>query len=217
MTFETAASRPACRSPRAVPFFSSLVLAAACLAAGPALAQLAQGKSANAPIEITSDKLTVDQDKQIATFSGNVDGVQGDATLKADVMRVYYVQQDQAAGGAQGGNNSAASGGVAPSGNQNIKRIEADGSVVISQPDQTASGDHGIYNVPDGKVTLIGNVVITNKGNVVKGGKAVMDMNTNISTVFPDDTGKVPAKSQRVRALFQNSGSGGAKAGQGTE
>lgn len=186
-------------------------MAGAILAVAPgAQAQLAQGTQSKAPIEITSDQLTVDQDKQIATFTGNVDGVQGDATLKADVMRVYYVQQSadgQNGQESQGKSNSGTSASPA-SGNQNIRRIEADGHVIISQPDQNASGDHGIYDVPAGKVTLIGNVVITNKGNVVRGGRAVMDMNTNISTVYPADTGKTPTRNQRVRALFQNNDSG---------
>ncbi|SNB65199.1 lipopolysaccharide export system protein LptA [Arboricoccus pini] len=175
-----------------------------------AKAQLAQGTQSKAPIEITSDQLTVDQDKQIATFTGNVDGVQGDATLKADVMRVYYVQQSANGQGTQDKTNNGAATSGSASGNQNIRRIEADGNVIISQPDQNATGDHGVYEVPEAKVTLIGNVVITNKGNVVRGGRAVMDMNTNISTVYPAETGKTPTRTQRVRAVFQNDSANGA-------
>ena len=58
-----------------------------------ATAALAEGTGphdSNLPIEITADSLEVVQNQQIATFTGNVDAVQGDMVLSADRLRVYY-------------------------------------------------------------------------------------------------------------------------------
>ena len=45
------------------------------------------------PIEITADRLIVNQQHQVATFSGNVDAVQGDMSLRADEIKVFYADQ----------------------------------------------------------------------------------------------------------------------------
>ena len=95
------------------------------------------GKSeAKEPIEIQADRLEVDQEKQIAVFSGQVDAVQGDMTLRADRLRVFYTDAD--ARPANTGNQAQ---------DQSIRRIEAEGSVLLTQPGETAEGDAGVYDV----------------------------------------------------------------------
>src|SRR5690606_41608040 len=66
-----------------------------------ASAQIGLGSRQNSdqPIEIDSDTLEVQQDKQLALFRGKVDVVQGDTRLRSHGLNVYYSdrQTDQTA------------------------------------------------------------------------------------------------------------------------
>ena len=59
-----------------------------------------------------------------------------------------------------------------------MKRLEADGKVIITQPGETAEGDSGVYDLAAGKMVLIGNVVLTQGKSVVKGDRLDVDRNT---------------------------------------
>jgi lipopolysaccharide export system protein LptA len=146
----------------------------------------AGGRNKDQPIEITANELTVRQQENLAIFRGDVDAVQGDTSLKADELRVFYVSQD---------------GNVPSGGNNNIRRIEASGNVLLAQPDQSAAGDRGVYDVPNDKVTLTGNVVLSNPENVVRGNHLDYDLATGVATVSAG--GGEAGRSSRVRAVFQ--------------
>ena len=145
------------------------------------------GHDSRQPIEITSDTLTVEQNKQIATFAGNVDAIQGDMKLRADRLLVHY---------AQNGQDAAASGPE----NNSIRMIEAFGRVVITSPAESAQGSEGVYDVAGGTLQLSGNVVLTRGENVIRGNRLDMDLNSGLSTVSGGQ------KSERVRALFTPGG-----------
>lgn len=151
------------------------------------------------PIEIVSDRLTVDQNSQIATFLGNVEAVQGTMSLRADTLRVFYTQndRDQASQG-QGGQQPAGGG------DQSIRRVEAEGNVLVTTPTETAQGDSGVYDPATRKVVLLGNVVLTRGQNVVRGTRLDSDLATGISVVTgaPAATAAAGKHDQRVRALF---------------
>jgi lipopolysaccharide export system protein LptA len=181
-----------------------LFAASALLGAYPASAQdspLAdQDKSK--PIEITADTLTVQQAKQLATFTGNVEAVQGDMTLKADILRVYYIQAEADKATGDAAKAAAPARNAPPAGDQgSIKRIEAEGNVFLSSPTDTAQGDTGVYDPIARKVTLDGNVILTRDDNVVKGASLDMDLDTGVSIVKAGPTAP-GQKVQRVRALF---------------
>ncbi|HWL70538.1 MAG TPA: lipopolysaccharide transport periplasmic protein LptA [Geminicoccus sp.] len=174
-----------------------------CLPAAIAAAQESNGLAGHdsrQPIEITSDTLTVEQPKQLATFAGNVDAVQGDMKLRADRLLVHYARNDQAGSGGAG--SGSGTGGAAPADNS-IRMIEAFGKVVITSPAESAQGDAGVYDVVAGTMQLTGDVVLTRGENVIRGNRLDMDLNTGLSTV---SGGK---RSERVRAVFtpENGGS----------
>jgi lipopolysaccharide export system protein LptA len=148
-----------------------LLVLSALIAAGAAPAQQPQKlpASRDRPIEISAESLDVQQDKQVATFTGNVVAVQGDMRLKAPQLRVYY-RQGGKAGDAPRGSPAAGAG--------NITRIEATGRVFLSAPSQTAEGDQGVYDAERNTITLNGNVVITQDRNVLRGARAVVDLGT---------------------------------------
>ena len=136
-----------------------------------------QGFSQNSdqPIKITSTSLEVRDKDHYATFIGNVHVVQGDTTLRCKTLVVFY---DQPAGA-----GTTAKAGQSGSSNQQIKRLEAKGGVVIVQKDQTATGDNGTFDMKTNTAILTGNVVVTQGDSVVQGNRLVVDMATGISRV----------------------------------
>jgi len=136
-----------------------------------------QGFSENRgqPIAIEAARLEVRDKSKVATFSGNVKVVQGDTTLRCKSLVVFY--EDQATPGAA----KAASPG--PGGSQQISRLEARGSVVVTQKDQTATGELGLFDMRTNTVTLSGGVVVSQGQNVVQGDKLVVDLTTGVSRV----------------------------------
>jgi lipopolysaccharide export system protein LptA len=164
------------------------------MAAALALASLstaaAQGlrHDSSLPIEITADELEVKQQEQLATFTGNVDAVQGELVLSADRLRVYYYGEDE----------------EAPAGaSSSIRRIEADGNVFVSSPQETAQGAAGVYDVAGNQLSLEGSVVLTQDDNVIRGDRLEVDLVSGRSRVLaavPSAAGGEPP--QRVRAIF---------------
>jgi lipopolysaccharide export system protein LptA len=172
----------------------------ALLAGGPLAAQSLRHDS-SLPIEITADRLEVLQQQQLATFSGNVDAVQGDLVLSADQLRVYYDQADAPAGAGAGGGRS-------------IRRIEAVGNVFVTSPRETAAGEFGTYEVATSLITLEGQVVLTQDDNVIRGQRLEVDLASGRSQVFaavPSAQGGGPG--ERVRAIFTPQGERPAPAG----
>ena len=64
-----------------------------------------------------------------------------------------------------------------------ISRLEAKGGVIVTQPEQTATGDTGLFDMKSNTITLLGNVVVSQGGNVVRGDRLVVDMTTGVSKV----------------------------------
>src|SRR3712207_4192689 len=175
--------------------FLAFLLLAGSSAAQQQPQQQRQSGQGNEPVEIISDSLLVEQEKQLATFTGNVDAVQGEMRLRADKLLVYYQEDDeQQDAEAQAG------------GDQAIRRIEALGNVFVTRPGETAKGDRGTYQPGTGEVTLEGNVVLTRGQNVIRGARLVSNRRTGQSTVHAAQPGAAGKPDQRVRALFMPEG-----------
>lgn len=143
------------------------------------------------PIEIQADRLEVDQERQLAIFSGNVDAVQGELSLRADRLRVFYTDEGERQAAANVGGND-----------QGIRRIEAEGSVLLTQPGETAEGDAGVYDPIAGTLVLRGNVVLTRGQNVIRGARLDSNLESGVSVVT------AAGGDRRVRALFVPDGNG---------
>ena len=144
-------------------------------------AQVGGGYDTSLPIEITADRLEVQQEEQIAVFTGNVDAVQGKLNLRADKLVVYYR--------ANAKNSNA------------IRLIEAYGSVFLSSPTEMAQGAKGVYNLDTDTIELTGEVVLTRGENVIRGDRLEMDLATGKSRVSGVSAGTSQG-SGRVKAIF---------------
>ena len=141
---------------------------------GPPNAVQGFSKNRDKPVQIEAATLEVRDKDRVATFSGNVHVVQGDTTMRCKVLVVHYDNKTP------GGMTSATPG---PGGQQQISRLEAKGGVVVTQADQTATGDTGNFDMRTNTITLLGNVVVSQGGNVVRGERLVVDMTTGVSKV----------------------------------
>lgn len=163
-----------------------------------------QGFSQNRdqPIKIESATLEMRDKKKEATFAGNVKVVQGDTTMLSQTLLVFYDGNETPAGTPKAGAKAApAKGQPAPGpGNSSIRRLEAKGNVIVTQRDQVVTGETAIYDTKTNFVTMLGGVVLTQGPNVLRGDRLLVDMTTGVSRV-ESDTGK-------VQGLFQSSGQG---------
>lgn len=176
---------------------------------GPAAPQEQKEQNQDQPIQIESATLEVRDKSKMATFSGDVQVVQGDTTIKCDTLVVFYGAGGPGAGApastithsAPGAaRNAAQQGPAVPQGAQDIRRIEARGSVTVISKDQNASGDLGVYDVKKKTITLTGNVVVTQGKNVLHGDRVTVDTTTGNAHI--ESTVNSP---NRVRALIQPS------------
>ena len=173
-----------------------------------------QFENKDAPVQIEAATLEVHDKSKTATFSGNVQVVQGDTTMRCRSLVVFYGQE---VGIGEAGGGEAATGTTAKStlggtkGAQNIRRIEARGGVTVLTKDQSASGDLGIYDLKTKTITLSGNVVVSQGQNVIHGERVVVDTETGNARVESGSAaGANAANWGRVRALIQpGKGQGG--------
>ncbi len=158
------------------------------MAAGTARAQIGKGYDTSLPIEITADTLEVQQEEQLAIFTGNVNAVQGELNLRADRLIVYYRA------------NAAESNA--------IRMIEAYGNVFLSSPTEMAQGAKGVYNLDTDTVELTGGVQLTRGDSVIRGDRLEMDLATGRSRVssYAAGTQQNGQGSGRVKALFVPAG-----------
>jgi lipopolysaccharide export system protein LptA len=169
-------------------------------ASAPMPGLLQGGENQDQPVQIEAATLEVRDKAKMATFSGNVQVVQGDTTMKCKTLVVFYGPEAGAASAKPVATTTATTPGM-PSGAQNIRRIEARGGVTVVTKDQNASGDLGVYDLKSKTITLSGNVVVSQGPNVMHGDRVVVDMVTGNARVESGEPGG-NAHQGRVRALI---------------
>lgn len=195
---------------------AALAVGVALVATGAAVAQSTmqgvpnamQGFSQNRdqPIQIEAASLEMRDKKKEATFSGNVKVIQGDTTMTSKTLVVFY---DSGGGDKPATPQPAPAKGAkaapmqsatpGPGGSSSIKRLEARGNVVVTQKDQVVTGETAVFDTKTNLITMLGGVVLTQCKNVLRGDRLAVDMTTGVSRVESD--------SGRVQALLPQGGS----------
>jgi lipopolysaccharide export system protein LptA len=172
------------------------------------------GDNSKKPIDIESDRLEVDDKRHLAIFIGNVSATQGDYNLRSRQLEVTYENasqassQDQApAKGAKPAKQPAKpadpNAAADPLTSGQIKFIHATGGkvlIICKKDEQEATGDEAFYDVKGQKITMTGDeVILTQKKNIVKGKKLLIDLASGRATVDTDG---------RVRAVFEQQAAG---------
>ena len=141
----------------------------ACAGLGPALAQSSalKGHNSNAPVDVTADRIEVQDRADRAIFAGNVHATQAELSLETPRLTVAY------SGSAGGGANN----------NVQIHRLDAADGVVVKSPSETARGDFGVYDLDRKLITLIGNVQLNRENNQINGSRLVIDLDSGRAVV----------------------------------
>lgn len=132
--------------------------------AGPALAQETPAEDPFAdvaadrtqPISVSADQGTANFETETAVYSGNVVVTQGDLRLRAETLTIK-----------------------APKGA--IATIEADGGIVLTSKSGDATASRATYDVPARRVTLSGNVVLTQGENVLRGNLLTVNLDSGVA------------------------------------
>ena len=195
--------------------FATATFALALIAAGGACAQGAmtgvpnamQGFSQNRdqPIQIEAASLEMRDKKKEATFAGNVKVVQGDTTMTSKTLVVFYNSNSAPATPPPANPKAAKSAPIqsatpGPGGSSSIRRLEAKGTVVVTQKDQVVTGETAIFDTKANLITMAGGVVLTQCKNVLRGDRLLVDMTTGVSRVESD--------SGKVQGIFEQGSSG---------
>ncbi len=120
-----------------------------------------KGHNSDAPIDVTADRIEVQDRADRAIFAGNVHVRQDDLTLDTQRLTVAYTS----------------SGGV------QIQRLDASGGVVVKSPSETARGDFGIYDLDRKLITLVGGVQLNRQDSQVVGSRLVIDLNSGRAVI----------------------------------
>jgi lipopolysaccharide export system protein LptA len=176
-------------------------------AQGPPTAFEGFSKNRGQPVKIQAAALEVHDKDKVATFSGDVVVTQGDTVMHCQVLVVFYDGETspEAKASPKGAPKAAPksappSANTAPqaAGQQQIRRMEATGGVVVNQKDQNATGDRADFDMPSNTITISGNVVVTKGQDVLRGQKLVVNMTDGVSRI----------EGGRVDALINSTGTG---------
>lgn len=120
-----------------------------------------KGHDSNAPVDVTAERIEVQERADRAIFAGKVHVTQADLTLDAERLTVAY----STAGGVQ------------------IQRLDASGGVVVKSASETARGDFGIYDLDRKLITLIGSVQLDRADSRVTGSRLVIDLDSGRAVI----------------------------------
>jgi lipopolysaccharide export system protein LptA len=182
--------------------------------ASPGYSQTASKSAAKEelPLNITADRLEVDQNQQVITFINKVVARYKDMILYGDTLKIFYQAKSEATGGQEktgtkpGPESPSAKGTEASPfgavGIEKITRIEVQGKVRMVQGDRVATGDKAVYYTQEEKLVLLGNPQLWRGENSLKGQEMVFYINENRAQVEGDPKKRVEAiiyPSQKVQ------------------
>ncbi|WP_300973202.1 LptA/OstA family protein [Sphingomonas sp. LHG3406-1] len=120
-----------------------------------------KGHNSNAPIDVASDRIEVQDRADRAIFAGNVKVRQAELTLDTQRLTVAYTS----------------------TGNLQIDRLDASGGVVVRSPSETARGNFGVYDLNRRIITLIGAVQLERGESRISGARLTIDLDSGRAVV----------------------------------
>ena len=149
------------RFARTVIVLSGLIATAALAQSQSAGTSALKGHDSNAPVDVSADRIEVQDRADRAIFAGNVHVRQNELALDTQRLTVAYSND----GGVQ------------------IQRLDAAGGVTVTSPSERAQGNFGIYDLNRKLITLIGNVVLTRGQSRISGQRLTIDLSSGRAVV----------------------------------
>ena len=134
-------------------------------------------------IQVSADSLNINNEDNYAEFIGSVKAVHKDMTIDSDRLKVYYDKKSENSGASAQNEGS-------------IKKIIAEGNVIIVSDGRTANSKKAVYMTKNGMLILTGkDARITNEQNYITGSKIIFNRSSgNVKVVGKPD--------RRVKAIF---------------
>lgn len=124
------------------------------------------------PINITSQTMTVERDKKLVIFQGDVDVRKGNMTVNTDKLIVFYRENGK-----------------------EVERMEAIGKVKIEQEGRVAVSEKAVFFNKEEKLILTGNPKSIEGSNSVEGERIIIYLKEGKSIVEG-------GSKERVKAVF---------------
>lgn len=150
-------------------------------------------KRSQSPVNITSDNLEFDREKNRAVFEGNVVVTQDNLSIKSDKMTVHYSINS----------TKSKSSDNEDLGTKKIERIESFGNVQLIAPDKSAYADKAVYNLDKNTLEMFNNVKLIQGQSELHGDKLVYNMQTGQAKISSQNSQK------RVKAIINSNKKGG--------
>jgi LPS export ABC transporter protein LptC len=147
------------------------IQAAATTKSGPSLMG-----NADAPVDISSKSLKVDDNAKVATFSTGVVAKQGAATLETNELEAFYDGQPIAAAGSATAAQPEANKGQ-------LKRLVSKGEVVLTQGADRVTSNSAEFDAVTEKAVLTGNVVMVSAERRASSDRADLDTKTEAAVL----------------------------------
>jgi len=138
-----------------------------------------KGHNSNAPVDVTADRIEVQDRADRAMFVGNVHVTQAELTLDTARLTVAYSSV----------------------GSIQIQRLDASGGVVVTSPSERARGDFGVYDLNRKLITLVGNVQLNRGDSQIIGSRLVIDLDSGRAVIDGGPAG-VAQSGGRVKGHF---------------
>lgn len=136
------------------------------------------------PILIESDRLDAFQEKKLVIFSGQAIARQGDKTIRADRLLIYYKDQSTAPEGKARMDGEAVG---------DFEKLEAQGQVVITQTHRVVTGEHAVYHQDLQTIVTTGNAVLREGKNIVQGEKIIVYLDEDRGVIEGSERRRVTA------------------------
>lgn len=135
------------------------------------------------PIQIVSDRLDAYNEKKLVVFSGNAIATQGDKVISSDQIKLYYrkAPRNEVRSFQNDGELT------------DLEKIEAKGKVTVNLGDRIATANEAVFYQDTQKIVMIGDAVLREGRNIVKGDQIVVFLRENRGVVESSGTGRVKA------------------------
>lgn len=148
--------------------------------------------SQHAPIHISSRTLEFRYDEKRIIYRDDVVAVQGDVTMKSDLLTVTYEDTPSSSSNAPSAKEESveksakqkkSTGGENATAKQRLKEIIAEGHVEITSGDRRATGKKAVFDEAQRIVVLSGDAVMQEGGNQVTGERVTVYLDEKRSVV----------------------------------
>ncbi|MEL6582474.1 MAG: LptA/OstA family protein [Pseudomonadota bacterium] len=109
------------------------------------------------PVDVTADSLTFDREAGTVVFSGDVQLIQGDLTMTANQIEVFYTESGREA-------------------SDGVTRLVAEGDVSLKSEEETIEAERAVYDLAAGTLDATGNVRLLQGRNALTAEAASIDI-----------------------------------------